>query len=400
MERLAHNSVTVVIMINMTTKQDILKEKLQDYLASDKIGKGEILDHIVAISNMNRKSVIRRLNFLQYKDPARQSSKPGPTEKYGPKVTIALKDIWQLFHEICAERLHDNLPEYVRVLKEFKEWNHDKDTTDLLLEMSLATCKRRIQGFVSSVHGDVGKGSTKPSLLKEIIPIRRGPWDNPKPGHGEIDSVAHCGHTLIGSFAYTVQYTDVSTIWTVLGGQWNKGQSATILSIERIKSRLPFELLGLDPDSGSEFINWLLKGWCDHQNPIVILTRIRPGRKNDHARIEQKNYTNVRQFVGYLRIDNQNSIKTLNQLYDSLEDYINFFLPSQKCIEKMRVGSRYKRVYDKTQTAYARVLAHADISESAKQALREKYANLNPRVLKRNIDKLIKQIIAQNRTTK
>ena len=70
-----------------------------------------------------------------------------------------------------------------------------------------------------------------------------------------MDTVAHCGSSLIGDYAYTVQYTDVATIWTCLSAQWNKGQLSTKQSIERIKTRLPFPLLGLDPDSGSSFIN-------------------------------------------------------------------------------------------------------------------------------------------------
>lgn len=206
-----------------------------------------------------------------------------------------------------------------------------------------------------------------------------------------MDTVAHCGSSLSGDYAYSVQYTDVSLIWTCLSAQWNKGEEATMASIERIKQRLPFPLLGIDPDSGGEFINWLLKGWCDEQH--IAMTRTRPYYKNDHARIEQKNYTNIRDFLGYTRIGNRRRIKLMNELYDYLEDYINFFLGSQKCIKKERRGSKYKRIYDRSQTAYQRVLAHPNVAEEVKAELKAKYDTLNPKVLKDKIDMLTRQIL-------
>jgi hypothetical protein len=269
-------------------------------------------------------------------------------------------------------------------------WQHGQQTTELLQLMSLGTMKNRIKEFAKS-KGKGGKGTTKPSDLKEIIPIRRGPWDNPKPGFGEVDTVAHCGSSLSGDFAFSVQYTDIATIWTCLSAQWNKGQIATKESVKRIKQRLPFALLGIDPDSGSEFINWFLKDWCEQEQ--IQMTRIRPYYKNDHARIEQKNYTNIRDFLGYTRIESPRKVKLMNQLYDLLEDYINFFLPSQKCIKKERQGSKYKRIYDKTQTAYQRALAHSTIPQAVKDQLKSKYAKLNPKVLKEQIDRLRKQIL-------
>lgn len=375
--------------MTMATKQEILKEKLEEYLKANKAGKGKILDQINGITGMNRKAIIRRLNELQM-NPGPIVDHRGRPEVYDMRVTVALKELWEIANEICAERLHGQITELVRVLKRDKMWTHPKQTTQLLLAMSLGTIKNQIKDFAKS-KGSGGKTTTKPSDLKEIIPIRRGPWDNPAPGFGEVDTVAHCGSSLSGDFAFSVQYTDVATIWTCLSGQWNKGQMATKQSIERIKSRLPFALQGIDPDSGSEFINWFLKDWCDENK--IQMTRIRPYYKNDHARIEHKNYTNIRNFLGYTRIEKQRKIKVLNQLYNLLEDYINFFLPSQKCIKKERQGSKYKRIYDKTQTAYQRVLAHSQIPQVVKDRLVNKYAKLNPKILKEQIDRLRKQIL-------
>lgn len=385
-------------MMTMITKQQILKGKLEDYLKSDKEGKSNLLNHLESITGFARKAIIRRLKTLQLSDSYKIDSR-GRKEVYGPGVAEALKEIWSLFNEICAERLHPQLPEYVKVLKQAKAWNHSDKMTEQLLQMSLATCKRRISKFLKVKGHRQGKGTTRPSPLKEIIPIRRGPWDNPPAGKGEVDTVAHCGSTVAGDYAFTVQYTDIRNIWTCLSAQWNKGQEVTKRSFERIKRRLPFTLLAIDPDSGSEFINWLLKSWCDDQKPKVEMTRIRPYHKDDHARIEQKNYTNIRDFLGYVRIEDLEKVPLMNQLYNYLEDYINFFLPSQKCIKKERQNSKYKRIYDGAKTACQRVLDDPGIGQEFKNRLKAKYATLNPVALKRNIDRLLKQILTGTRYT-
>ena len=239
--------------MTMDTKQEIFEEKLAEYLAASKEEKGHILDMICGVTKAHRKAAIRRFGTLQMKNAGIPDRRGRPTA-YGKAVDAALKEIWDTAHQICAERLHPSLGEYVSVLKRDKMWRHNQQTTLLLQKMSLATTKRRIAKF-EKVHGRrKGRSSTKPSNLKEIIPIRRGPWQNPDPGFGEVDTVAHCGSTLVGDYAYTVQYTDVSTIWTCLSAQWNKGESATVKSMAKISTHLPFPLLGIDPDSGSEFI--------------------------------------------------------------------------------------------------------------------------------------------------
>ena len=371
-----------------TTKQEIFKEKLQEYLATNKAGKGRILDAVCSITKMDRKSAIRRFRTLQLR-PRSFQERRGRKTVYDHRTTAALKEVWEAANRICAERLHPVIPEYIRILKRDGMWKHGEETTSLLLQASLGTLKNRIAKF-ENIKRRGGRGTTKPSDLKEIIPIRRGPWQNPPSGKGEVDTVAHCGYTLSGDFCYTVQYTDISTIWTILAAQWNRGEIETVKSIERVASRLPFPLLAIDPDSGSEFINWHLKGWCDERK--VDMTRTRPYMKNDHARIEQKNYANVRHIVGYTRFDDPRHVAILNELYDVLEDYINFFIPSLKCVEKVRILSRKVRKYDTAQTAYQRVLAYPDIDPEVKEKLSQKYATLNPVILKQKCDTILKKL--------
>lgn len=375
--------------MTMATKQEIFKAKLGEYLQGDKATKGRILDAVSSVTQHTRKSAIRRFKTLQL----RSSSWPerrGRPRVYDRRTTAALKDIWEAANRICAERLHPLIPEYVRILKRDSMWKHGDQATELLLKASQGTLKNRLAEF-ENIQRRGGRGTTKPSGLKEIIPVRRGPWQNPPPGWGEVDTVAHCGYTLSGDFCYTVQYTDVATIWTGLAAQWQKGEAETTRSIERIRARLPFTLRGIDPDSGSEFINWHLKGWCDARR--IDMTRTRPYMKNDHARIEQKNYANVRRVVGYARFDDPRHIAILQELYDALEDYINFFIPSMRCMEKIRTShSRTKRRYDTAATAYQRVLNREDMPEDVKEKLRQKYATLNPMILKQQCEKIISKL--------
>ena len=246
----------------MATKQEVFKEHLRAYLKAPKQEKTIILNGLAQTLGMHRKSVIRALKREQMRSERSSRTKAGRRTTYTPDVVAALKEVWEIAGTICAERLHPIVSEYVRILKRDQMWHHGKTTTEKLLRMSEGTMKNRIGRFVRLKAGG-GRSTTKPSDLKEIIPIRRGPWDNPLPGFGEIDTVVHCGHTLSGDMAYTVNFTDIATMWTESAGQLNKGQGRTCESIAEMKRRLPFPLKGLDPDTGSEFINWHLKAWCD-----------------------------------------------------------------------------------------------------------------------------------------
>lgn len=381
--------------MTMDTKHQVLQSNLKRYLKANKPEKTAMLNEWGVLLAMHRKAIIRCLRRIQMKIPGQTGKRRGRKETYGPAVTTALQEVWEIAHELCAERLHPILSEYVRILQRDGMWNHAKDTTILLLKMSLGTMKNRIATFRSSQRTQ-RNSTTKAGQLIAEIPLRTGPWDHPKPGFGEIDTVVHCGDTLAGDMAFTVNYTDITTTWFESAAQMNKGQQRTQQSIEQIQHRLPFDLLGVDPDNGSEFINWNLKSWCDLQH--IELTRSRPYKKNDNAHIEQKNGAITRQFLGYARIDTEAQVALLNQLYAGpLRFYVNFFQPSMKCIGKQRIGSRYKRSYDTPKTPYQRVLEHEFISQQAKTELSALYGTLNPLKLKQEIDRLITQIFSKHR---
>jgi hypothetical protein len=370
--------------MNMVTKNNIFKEYLVEYLKANKEDKGKILDHVCFVAKTHRKAAIRKFRALQMRDPAHEEHR-GRSLYYTADVSAALKDVWESASEVYGELLHPAITEHVHILKRDRLWNHGDQATGKLYAMSERTMKRRVACFMKARRSR-GISTTSPSRLKEIIPIFTGPWALKPPGYGQVDTVVHCGSSLLGSMAYSVNYTDVKTLWVIPYAQWNKGQEATRKSLEIMRMFLLFPLKGIHPDTGSEFVNWHVKGWCDTLG--IEMTRSRPYHKNDNAYVEQKNGHVIRRFLGYTRIDCKEAIPVMNEFYRVLGLYLNHFIPSRKCIEKVRVGSKYKRKYDKAQTPYQRVLAHPDIPKETKEKLRKEHEKLNPLILKREMEKL------------
>jgi len=323
--------------MTMATKNEVFQSKLAIYVKADRAGKQKILDAVCGITNLHRKAAIRKFRVLQLRSP-NQPEKRGRPVIYTSDVTFALKDIWLAASELCGELIHPIIAEYVAILKRDGQWRHGTETTTKLLSMSEMTVKRRVSKFMAGKTPRKGLSSTKPGALKELIPIFTGPWKDKPPGYGQLDTVVHCGSSLVGDMAFTVNWTDVATLWGGRRAQWNKGQHATQESLSEIRDRLPFVLLGAHPDTGSEFINWHLKGWCDEQK--IEMTRSRPYHKNDNAYVEQKNGHVIRRFLGYRRLDTKAVVPLMNELYEVLDVYLNHFVPSRKCLEKVRIGSK------------------------------------------------------------
>ena len=233
-----------------------------------------------------------------------------------------------------------------------------------------------------------GRSHTKPgTLLKHQIPIRTfSEWDEDRPGFGELDLVGHDGGVAAGDFCQTLDLTDIATTWTETEAVRNKAAVHVFAAIQEVKIRLPFDLLGIDSDNGSEFINTNLENYCRTEE--ITFTRSRPYRKNDNCYVEQKNWSVVRRAVGYARFDTDEQLDLLNELYRHLRLYTNYFMPSMKLIERTRIGSQVRKKYDSAQTPYRRVLASPHISDEVKQNLRTQYEILNPAELKRRIGRL------------
>ena len=379
----------------MATKRDIFEEHLEAWLKArnNRKKRGEITRYIVFITKMHPGSVSRKFKRIQMRDPLKESH-PGRRAYYTPDVDAALKDVWDAGDEMCGELLHPVIAEYVAIMRRDGQWRHSDEATEKLLMMSERTVKRRLTHFERARGKRRGLSSTKPSSLKSIIPIFKGPWRELPPGHKQIDTLAHCGTTLLGDFIYTVSATDAATYWMQSRAQWNKGEEATVASLDCISEKSPFPDIEYHPDSGSEFINWTLKKYCDKRS--IKLSRSEPGKKNDNMYIEERNGHVIRKFLGYDRFDCRAIVSIMNELYDVLDLYLNHFKPVRRQLSKEKVGSKYVRRYEKkARSPYARVLAHKNISDETKEKLRALHAKLNPLVLKKKIDTLLSMITSQ-----
>jgi hypothetical protein len=256
-----------------------------------------------------------------------------------------------------------------------------------LRRISPATLDRLLEPTRVKYKGR-GRTTTKPgTLLRKQIPIKINQWDETKPGFLEADTIAHCGESLLGQFVYTIDTVDIATGWTEQRAVWGKGESDVLRQIQDIEASLPFPLLGFDSDNGSEFLNWhLIKHFQQREKPIQF-TRSRPYHKDDNAHVEQKNWTHVRQWFGYHRLDKPVLVGLMNDLYtQQWHLYHNFFLPSVKLVEKKLVEGKVIKRYDQPKTPYQRVLESPYVSASVKRSLKEEFDTLNPFALRKAME--------------
>jgi len=264
---------------------------------------------------------------------------------YGSEVLEPLKRVWATLDAPCGKRLHAVMAETVEALERHGELALTPSERSQLLRMSAATMDRRLAPERRRLRVK-GRSGTKPgSLLKSKIAIRTfAEWDDARPGFCEVDLVAIDGGTASGEFCQTLDLTCVATGWTEPRAVPTKAQRHVFEALKDIERSLPFPLLGLDSDNGSEFINGNLYDYCSERK--ITFTRSRPYRKNDNCFVEQKNWTVVRQQVGYARYDPPGELKVLNELYSHLRLYVNFFLPQARLTEKIREGATVRRRHD------------------------------------------------------
>ena len=294
---------------------------------------------------------------------------------------------------ICGKRLAPVLGEMVERLLRHNELRCDAATRKKLARMSAATIDRLLRPERQKYQLK-GRSHTRPgTLLKHQIPMRTfSDWDEQQPGFLEIDLVGHDGGVIDSLHAFTLNATDIASGWNSSAALKNKAQVWTLAGVQKIRAKLPFPLLGIDSDNGSEFINQTLYDFC--QEHKITFTRSRPYRKNDSCFVEQKNYSVVRRAVGYQRCETDEQLQLLNQLYEPLDLYTNFFQPSMKLKSKERHGARVKKKYDKARTPYQRLLDSSFIKAETKQQLRARYHALNPAQLKRQIEGLQRKLLA------
>lgn len=357
--------------------------------------KTEILNEFCKICGYHRKHAIRLLGkFRRFIKPKiRKRGKPSTYNQ--PPILAALEHIWLASGMPCSKRFIAIIPLWLphypgglelNVIKALKKIS--PSSIDRALKRSRRKYKR------------VNISTTKPgTLLRKQIPIKTNQWEEFRPGFLEADTVAHCGGSMAGDFVNTVNLVDIATGWTEQRAVFGKGETGVLEQIEDVERSLPFALRGFDSDNGGEFLNHhLLRHFTDNpqRKTQVQFTRSRAYKKDDNAHIEQKNYTHVRQLLGYRRFDSPKIVDLLNDLYkNEWRLYHNFFLPSVKLIEKERVRSKLIKKHDKPKTPYQRVLEAdpADVSNHVKHKLTQQFESLNPFELKKIINKKIEKIL-------
>lgn len=352
--------------------------------------RGRILDEFCALTAYHRKYAIALLG-RPHVPPAKRSTRIPRLRVYDATLERVVVSIWEAAGYPWSLRLKASFPLWVPWATQ--RFAIDARTASLLEAISPRTIDRLLRSYKHAIKRR-RFGRTKPgTLLKHHIPIKTDSWDVTEPGYTEIDCVAHCGNTAFGDFVNSVNLTDIHTTWTETRAVLGKSQERVCMAIDTMRKNLPFPLVGIDSDNGSEFINHHLYGYCNEKH--IQFTRGRPYKKNDNAHIEQKNWTHVRKILGYARFDSVEVLDAINDLYDNeLRLWMNFFQPTVKLIKKQRVGARILRHYDKPQTPLDRVIASPLVDQAIKVALGAQRALLDPFALSQSIDEKIDRIRA------
>jgi hypothetical protein len=381
--------------LQMAERKAVTKQMARRYAKASKRDKGTMLDELCALTGWTRRHARRALAEAIH--PSERPPRPPRPRIYGPEVLEPLRMIWATLNGPAGKRLAPFMAEIVQALERCGEIRLDPQVRDKLLRVSAATIDRLLAPERHRLQVR-GRSGTKPgSLLKRQIPIRTfAEWDEARPGFCEVDLVAHDGGNPLGEFCQSLNLTCVSSGWTEVRAVPNKAQRWCFEALLDIERSLPFPLLGIDSDNGSEFINHQLIRYCTERS--ITFTRSRPYRKNDNCFVEQKNWPVVRQQVGYARYDTSAELEVLRELYGHLRSYVNFFQPQMRLVHKTRRGAKVTKRYDLARTPYQRLLASSDVAPEVKAELTRTYLRLNPAELKRRLTACQGKLLELNRS--
>ena len=352
------------------------------YWAADRMRRGELLTEMEAVTGLHRKSLIRLVRGPSLERKRRHRVR-GRT--YGPDVEDAIRVVWESLDYVCAERLTPVLVPTARHLEHFGELAVTGELERQLSRISRATVQRLMGKLRQDTPRLPRRGPERANRLTQAVPMGRLPWETTEPGHFEVDLVHHCGPTSSGQYIHTLQMVDVATGWSERVAVLGRNQQAMEAGFRRILDRLPFPILQLLPNNGSEFFNdHMIRFWGEHIVGLK-LSRSRPYRKNDNRIVEQKNDMLVRAYLGYDRIDTPAQCAALNALYDQMWTYYNLFQPVLHLVGKAVVDGRLKRWWDRACTPYDRVLDSGVLGSHQQALLAVTYTQPNPRRLRRQI---------------
>lgn len=335
--------------------REYLEMLWKQYQKSSKAVRGAILDELVRNLALHRKSATRLMG-RKYPPRSLQGFKGGRRQNYSARAKHHLERLWPAMGYMWPQRMKAALPDWLDHY-DSKDW--DEGIRQEILTMSASTIGRLLKEARAQLQRKMNTG-TRRGVRRYLtkVPIRNLGENPDEPGHCEVDCVAHCGGSLSGKFAWTVNLTDIVTGWTECEAVWAKDGYSIRKAIEHMEKRLPFPLKAIYVDNGSEFLNEeVVEKYAEKHKPEPIkVYRGRPYRKNDQAYIEQKNYTHVRSIMGYGRIDWEPSVAHMNDIYRKEWRHLqNFYMPQQKLVAKERHGAKIKRRMDAGATPFDRL---------------------------------------------
>jgi len=372
--------------MSIDERYQYLSRMQKQYQEADRKTKGALLDHMVIYTGMHRKSVIRRLNSSLERRPRHRER----GKIYGPEVDVTLCTIWEALDYGCALRLHPNLVSTGQWLAQHGELRWSPTLERQLATISVSTIARHLPPPPPEARA---RRPTAPlNRFQQAIPAGRIPRDIAEPGHLEIDLVHHCGASTQGEYVHTVQLIDVATGWSARRAILGRSHTATVDGLAFMFAQLPFPVLEVHPDNGSEFLNAHVLAFLAQEYPTVLCSRSRPATPNDNRLVEEKNGSVVRRWVGDRRLDTVQQTRLLNTIYDKLYVYHNYVIPVLKQTAKVwcpptedRQGY-VKRSHDPATTPLERLCALEDAAYTAScHALRQHRQQINPLQLRRDI---------------
>lgn len=373
-------------LMSMESTNQYLEVLRGDYLKASKKEKASILNEAEKRTGLARKYLIRKLRPQNNLRPELRKKRK---EYYDSYVKVALARIWEILNYPCGQRLAPQLQEtdiVERLRKQGELVCLDKVASQLRM-ISSTTIDEKLKHEKEVLHLSRKKGQVKSdSLLLKKIPVKvHSELDNSNLGNIEIDFVEHCGSSAAGDFACTIDTIDITSGWQEWEAILGRGRIRTKEGLERVRNRYPLTWQEIHPDNDTGFVNAHLYQYTQETN--LLFSRSRPYKKNDNCLIEGRNWFSVRKKFGYLRFDTKEEIDILNDLYrNELRLYQNFFQPIMKLKEKIRIGGKIHRKYEKAKTPYQRIIESNQISREKKQELKALYLSLNPAQLKRAIE--------------
>lgn len=383
------------IKMTLNERRKYLMRMRLRYVQGNRTERSRLLDEMEQVTELHRKSLIR----LMKDDPVRKPRQRQRGRVYSHEVDDAIRVIAETQDYICAERLTPSLVATAKALIAHGELAVSDQVLEQLGRISVRSVKRILRRIRQDERRLPRRGPERAWQVLREIPARRIPWDTPEPGHFEVDLVHHSGMNAGGEFVHTLQMIDVATGWSERVAVLGRSGLVMEAGFRRILARLPFPIIELHPDNGSEFLNNHLYRFFKDTVPGLHLSRSRPWVKDDNRFVEQKNQSLVRAYLGHDRLDSLAQMVAVNQLYDRMWLYYNLFQPVLHVSEKILVtvpGQRphVKRRYDQAQTPFDRLCAAGGLAADQRERLAQLRQQTNPRRLRQEIYTLIDYIMA------